>query len=168
MDDKSIKDRWERAYNMMLLLSELSKINRDKIREIQLRCGFTEQRRTRIHILDSDRQFDISVEDGKFIIHKYPWEYKFGKPPEVEVVIQRLCVIKHLRQGCIYGKHPTQNTTLKLRYAPIDSWSYGDVRAFGPRVTNDLKVFMDLFTEIITLIPEDKVVKVVGKCIHEE
>lgn len=154
--------RAEKTLQLVILVVKLSKNHREKIRDIQESRGFTRQRRTRIHILDAKKNFTFVVSKGKLKV-----KTMFQGDADIEVVIERLCTLKHLRKGKKPGMHPSGNQTIDMPYSPLDAWKYGDVRTYGDSSTNDLITFLDIFTEIITLIPENEVDKLIGKCAHD-
>jgi len=159
----SISERATRAFNMLMLMMKIAKANKGRVRQIQSEHGFTKQRVARIHILDADKHYTMKLVDGEIDL------YKFTSPdPDVEIVIERLCTFKHLRKGYRLGVHPGTGKVVKMNYAPLDAWKYGDVRTYGAASTNDAIAFFKIFRDIVSLISEEDMDKLCGKCEHGE
>ena len=159
----SVAEKATRAFNMLILLMKLAKINKEHIKKIQIENGFTKQRIARIHILDADKNYTMKLVEGEISL------YHFTSPdPDIEIVVERLCTFKHLRRGYRFGIHPGTGDTVKLPYAPLDAWKYGDIRTYGSSSTNDAISFFKIFREIVALVSEDDILKICGLCEHGE
>ena len=85
----------------------------------------------------------------------------------MEIVIERLCVLKHLAHGKKAGIHPGKGHAVGMNYSILDAWRMGDIRTYGEASTNDVMSFLDVFLELINSIPIDKVDNIIGKCEHD-
>lgn len=93
---------------------------------------------------------------------------KIGKP-DVVVVVNEICVIKHLRQGYIYLPHPTTRKMTAQPFTPYDAWAFRYIQA----VSNDPTLFSEALLasqsidELMVYLPMEDIVKAIGPCRHD-
>ena len=148
----------ERYLALVELIIEISK-NID-ISKIQARYNFTQGRKTKIHVIDADKNFMFQLVNGKL---KTVW---MGKP-DVEIVIEKLCFFKHIRHGYIGVKNINTGEKKPMEYTPMTAWQFNHIRAFGNASTNDVVGTVDVLQEVMKSIPEDKMDEIVGECCHD-
>lgn len=153
-------EKAQRAWLFLKFLVRVSSGNSDRVKNLQEKRGFTKKRITRVHILDIGKHYDIQVVDGKMGVAL------FGRPA-VHVYIRELCTLKHLRLGFKMGTDPATGQRKRMQYTLLNAWSSGDVSNQGEASTNDLFAFLDIFMELISMVGEEDVAKLIGPCEHD-
>jgi hypothetical protein len=156
-------DLIEKAQRTFLLLKfamRLSHANKDRVLAIQTKKGFTKGRISRIHFLDINKHYDLVVQDG--IVQTA----RLGKPV-VFVYIKEFCTLKHLRLGTKVGMDPATERPCVMQYTLLNAWASGDISTHGEASTNDMLAFLDVIMDVMAMIPEDEMMKLVGPCDHD-
>lgn len=162
MEKMGIVEKAQRSWKFVLLIMEVSKIKKELINKLQDEHGFHDRRTITIHIMDCQKQYTFKLVKGKLKL-----KLRFTGTPDATIILERLCTLKHLRQGFKYCIHPYTDKVIKMTYAPLDAWNLGDIKTFGSGVVNDVVALLKLFVTIISLIPEDSLVKIIGRCAHD-
>ena len=156
----NIVEKAERCFLLLKFAIRLSKSNKERVKDMQVKKGFTKGRITRIHFMDFNKHYDLCVENGVVT------PAHFGKPV-VFVYIKDFCVLKHMRLGKKLGKDPASGGMCEMSYSLMNAWASGDVSTHGEASTNDMLAFLDIFMDVMSMIPEDEMMKLVGPCDHD-
>lgn len=162
METMGIVEKAQRSWKLIMLIMEVAKMKKDFVLDLQDKHGFHNRKTITIHIMDCQKQYTFRLVKGKLKL-----KLRFSGTPDATVIIERLCTLKHLRQGFKYGIHPYTDKVVKMTYAPLDAWNLGDIKTFGSGVVNDFAAILDLFVTIISLVPEKSMVKIIGRCAHD-
>jgi len=153
--------RQKKSLDLLKLLVKISRtVDVDSIRQ---KYGWTKQRKTRIHFMDCRKHYTFTIKKGNLVVLTWPK----NKDPDIQIEVDRLCVLKHLRQGKKLGIHPGTGDVVEMRYTLMSAWQYGDIRSYGESSTNDLMAFLDLFMDLMSNIDINEVVRIIGPCEHE-
>lgn len=157
---KEMAERWGKTKDLVeLIFLTLRTVN---VRELQLKHGYTKGRKVRFDILDTGRHLVFALREGKVEIVTL-----FTGNPDVQVVFDKLCTLKHLRLGYRAGIHPGTGKRVAVSYAPLDAWKMSDVRSYGDSSTNDILSVVTLFLDLMVKVPAEKVASIIGPCEHD-
>ena len=146
-------------YDLVRLLIKVSQSL--DVNSIQTKYNLTKKRLVRLFIKDANKYYTFQLSEGKLIV-------KLTNPtPDVTIMLESLCTIKHLRLGRKAGCDPATGQRVEIRYTPWNAWRMGDIVSSGDASTNDMLSVMDIFTDIVANVPESEVVRILGACSHD-
>lgn len=149
----------EKALKMVALVLKVA--NSVDLDAIQRKYNFTGNRNVRFHVLDAGTHYTFRLSNGKLKLLSLP------RKPDVQVYMQELCTLKHLREGYKCGYNPTTKQKFRVSYSPWDAYRYNDVSCDGDSSTNDMLAFLDVFIDLMRLVNPDDVRKIIGSCPHD-
>lgn len=151
---------------LALLLSDNKEIS-DRVKEVQRQYGFDRNRVVVANFKDVKRMIPFKMDNGKMVILD-PEKDKIPKP-DLVIVVNRICMLKHLREKKIRGWHPSLMRYVAVPFTPMDAVQHRHIRPISddPKLFTEVVLAGTALSDIIDFIPAKELRDILGPCEHD-